>query len=85
MDIHKLNIPDMFIVESDKFKDHRGWLQESYHLNKLLEHRIDITFVQDNLVYSKKDVLRGLHFQKKNSSQGKIYCFNHKKFKSIDP
>ena len=34
MNIHKLNIPDVLIVESDKFGDNRGWFQESYHLNK---------------------------------------------------
>ena len=80
MDIHKLNIPDVFIVKSDKFEDHRGWFQESYHLNKFLKHGIDITFVQDNLVYSKENVLRGLHFQKKDSQGKLVSCIKGKIF-----
>ena len=37
-------------------EDHRGWFQESYSLNKFLKNTIDVTFVQDNLVYSKRNV-----------------------------
>ena len=71
MNIEKLNIEDVFILESHKLTDSRGWFQESYNLNKFLKLGIEPQFVQDNLVYSKGNVLRGLHFQK-NNSQGKL-------------
>ena len=67
-------IEDVFIVEAEKHHDARGWFQEIYHLNKFLEYEINISFVQDNLVYSKQNVLRGLHFQKENGQSKLISC-----------
>jgi len=64
-------LKDVFIFKSKKHLDCRGWFQESYSLNKFLHHKIDLSFVQDNLVYSNKNVLRGLHFQP-NDGQGKL-------------
>ena len=71
MRVEKSNIEGILIIESNKFKDNRGWFQESYNLRKFINSGIDMKFVQDNLVYSKKNVLRGLHFQK-DGSQGKL-------------
>ena len=41
-----------------------GYFTELYNLKN--KNYKNITFVQDNLSYSKKGVLRGLHFQLKN-------------------
>ncbi len=80
MDIHTSNIQNLVIIESEKFKDDRGWFQESYNYNEFNKLGINGEFVQDNLVYSKINVLRGLHFQK-NDSQGKlISCIKGKIF-----
>ena len=80
MNIHKSNIPEVLILESNKLEDDRGWFQESYHLNKFLKQGIDVSFVQDNLVYSKKNILRGLHLQKKDSQGKLISCLKGKIF-----
>ena len=73
-------INDVFVLEFKKHLDSRGWFQETYHLNKFLKHKIDLSFVQDNLVYSNKNVLRGLHFQP-NDGQGKLVsCIKGKIF-----
>ena len=54
------------------FSDNRGFFFESY--NSLAFNEVigsDIVFVQDNHSFSKKNVLRGLHFQL-NKPQGKL-------------
>lgn len=59
-------IPDVLIIEPDVYTDERGFFMETYHKNRYRKMGIDVTFVQDNLSYSKKGVLRGLHYQSPN-------------------
>jgi dTDP-4-dehydrorhamnose 3,5-epimerase len=51
------------------FKDERGLFFESYN-SAMLEQ--NLSFVQDNQSNSKKNVVRGLHFQVNPSAQGKL-------------
>ena len=67
----KTSIPDVIIVEPKVFGDNRGYFMETYVERDFRENGIDVSFVQDNQSRSKKGVLRGLHFQKKNP-QGKL-------------
>jgi dTDP-4-dehydrorhamnose 3,5-epimerase len=43
--------------------DHRGFFQETYRRNALAELGVHDEFVQDNHSRSRRDVLRGMHFQ----------------------
>ncbi len=54
------------------FEDDRGFFFESYHQKLFTENGIPFNFVQDNQSFSKKGVLRGLHFQKLPFAQGKL-------------
>ena len=48
MQIEKeLYIKDVFIIESKKHYDNRGWFQESYHMNNMNKHELNLVFVQD--------------------------------------
>ena len=71
MKIENCNIPDIKLVKNNIFNDDRGRFIESYKKKKYETNGINSSFVQDNLVYSKKNVLRGLHYQKK-FPQGKL-------------
>ncbi|NNM68151.1 MAG: dTDP-4-dehydrorhamnose 3,5-epimerase [Spirochaetales bacterium] len=62
----------LVLVTPRRFLDPRGWFQETYKRSEFVDHGIPETFVQDNLSYSSKGTLRGLHFQKGNSAQGKL-------------
>ena len=46
-----------------KFKDSRGSFYESYKKSDLSSLGIDVDFVQDNQSTSRKNVIRGLHYQ----------------------
>jgi dTDP-4-dehydrorhamnose 3,5-epimerase len=55
------------------FVDERGAFSESFNEAKFrIETGMNLTFVQDNESVSKKDVLRGLHFQVPPKSQAKL-------------
>jgi dTDP-4-dehydrorhamnose 3,5-epimerase len=65
-------IPDVLIIEPKVFGDDRGWFFESFN-EKEFSAIIgkEVSFVQDNHSYSKKGVLRGLHYQTVQT-QGKL-------------
>jgi dTDP-4-dehydrorhamnose 3,5-epimerase len=76
MKLINTKIKDLKIIKSKIFKDKRGFLRETYR-KKLLK---DIDFPFDVMSFSKKNVLRGLHIQTRNSqakivtvTQGKIF------------
>lgn len=67
----KTGIEGLVVVEPKVFGDNRGYFMENYNYNDFKAAGLDMVFVQDNQSKSKKGVLRGLHFQKKNP-QGKL-------------
>ena len=68
----KLDIPDVILIEPKVFFDDRGYFLETFKFSDFLSNNIPNYFVQDNLSFSKKDVIRGIHFQKKPKEQGKL-------------
>jgi dTDP-4-dehydrorhamnose 3,5-epimerase len=71
MNILETDLPGVLIVEPERFGDERGYFMEAYQAERYAEVGISDRFVQDNLSYSRRGVLRGLHFQNPNS-QGKL-------------
>jgi dTDP-4-dehydrorhamnose 3,5-epimerase len=54
------------------FHDERGSFFESFQQKLFDSHGIPAAFVQDNQSFSRKGVIRGLHFQKEPFAQGKL-------------
>ncbi|AOL17289.1 dTDP-4-dehydrorhamnose 3,5-epimerase [Sulfolobus sp. A20] len=67
----RLEIPEVILVEAKQFSDDRGYFEELYKQSEFKEY-IPCNFVQINHSFSKKGVLRGLHFQIKPIPQGKL-------------
>lgn len=70
--VKELILSDVKLLEPDVYQDARGYFFESFNqekFNKIITEKIN--FVQDNQSYSKKNVLRGLHYQV-NRPQGKL-------------
>ena len=63
---HKTKIDGVVVVEPQIFGDSRGYFMETYRKKVFFEGGIKANFVQDNQSKSTKNVLRGLHFQKKH-------------------
>lgn len=74
MKIRNSSIRDVLLIEPDEFSDHRGYFLESFRQSWLSERELTIDFVQDNLSKSKRNVLRGLHYQIQNPQDKLVQC-----------
>ena len=63
MKIIPTSLPGVVVIEPKVFSDPRGHFLETYHQTRYREAGIDAVFVQDNLSFSVRGTLRGLHFQ----------------------
>jgi dTDP-4-dehydrorhamnose 3,5-epimerase len=61
MEIEQLPLVGALLLRPRIFTDDRGFFKETYSLDRYRECGITETFVQDNLSFSHRDVLRGLH------------------------
>jgi dTDP-4-dehydrorhamnose 3,5-epimerase len=68
--------PEVLVLEPRIFQDSRGLFFEAYNRDTLSGVGISYEFVQDNQSLSKKNVLRGLHYQVKRP-QGKLIRVVH--------
>ena len=69
--VQKTGIPDVLILEPRVFGDERGFFLESFNEREMREIGINSHFVQDNHSRSQQNVLRGLHYQIRQT-QGKL-------------
>jgi len=63
MKITETSLPDVLLVNSNVYKDNRGLFFESFNLRAMTEAGLPSTWAQDNFSESKKNVLRGIHYQ----------------------
>ncbi len=68
----RLDIPDVVLIEAVRFRDQRGFFQELYKRTDFLANNVPYDFVQVNVSFSKRGVVRGLHYQLKPMEQGKL-------------
>ncbi len=73
MNLIETELPGVLIIEPKVFGDARGFFMESWNGKRYEEAGLPERFVQDNLSFSARGVLRGLHFQNPNP-QGKLVC-----------
>lgn len=71
MKVIETNLPGVFIIEPRIFVDTRGFFAETWQQKKYEGIGVKEAFVQDNLSFSTRGVLRGLHYQNPNT-QGKL-------------
>src|SRR5438477_5458523 len=64
-------LPGLLVIEPKVFGDPRGFFMETWNARQYREAGIGVPFVQDNISFSKRGALRGLHFQNPHA-QGKL-------------
>ena len=67
-----LSIPGVILIEPQAFPDDRGYFFESFKTSDFQKAGLPTQFVQDNFSFSKKGVIRGLHYQQSPKAQGKL-------------
>ena len=68
----KSEIPEIILLKPQVFSDNRGYFLETYKRSEFIANGIKDDFLQDNISYSKKGVLRGLHYQLNPAAQSQI-------------
>lgn len=63
MELKKTSIEGCFEIIPRIMEDHRGKFVKPYHQETFLNNGIDLTIKEEYYSQSKKNVLRGLHFQ----------------------
>jgi dTDP-4-dehydrorhamnose 3,5-epimerase len=71
MQVIETSLPGVLIIKPKVFGDERGFFLETFQAQRYQQVGIPAPFVQDNLSFSRRGVLRGLHFQNPNP-QGKL-------------
>ena len=71
MKVTEAQIPGMLIFQPKLFSDERGFFLETWSQERYHQAGIQLSFVQDNISFSQKGTLRGLHYQHPQG-QGKL-------------
>ena len=71
MQIAETPLRDVKLVQPTRFGDERGWFAEVFNTTRFANAGLPREFVQDNQSFSRKGVLRGLHYQL-GKPQGKL-------------
>lgn len=72
MKFTKTSLPDVLLITPAVYGDERGHFFESFNSEIWKAQGFTSEFVQDNQSFSKKGVIRGLHFQNAPYAQGKL-------------
>jgi dTDP-4-dehydrorhamnose 3,5-epimerase len=71
MKVFETKLSGVIRIEPRVFGDSRGYFMETWNQSDYAQAGLNTSFVQDNLSFSSRGVLRGLHFQNPNG-QGKL-------------
>jgi dTDP-4-dehydrorhamnose 3,5-epimerase len=71
MNVIQTKLPGVVIIEPRVFGDERGFFIETWQQRRYAEAGLPDHFVQDNLSFSQRGILRGLHYQHPQG-QGKL-------------
>ncbi|NNE80997.1 MAG: dTDP-4-dehydrorhamnose 3,5-epimerase [Silicimonas sp.] len=73
MKVVETTLPDVLIIEPNRYSDDRGFFSESWNRKRMRDAGLDFDFVQDNHSMSAETgTLRGLHFQSPPHAQAKL-------------
>jgi len=63
MEIIKTDIKDLYLIKTDCFEDKRGYFQKIFNFDFFAQNRLSTDFKEFYYSISKKDTIRGMHFQ----------------------
>ena len=71
MNVTETSLPGVLVLEPRVFRDDRGFFFETFNLSGMVELGLPAEWKQDNFSLSKRNVVRGIHYQI-NQAQGKL-------------
>jgi len=76
MKVEETRLPGVLLLTPNVYRDERGAFQETFNLRQMVEAGLPSNWVQDNFSVSKRNVLRGIHYQVVQP-QGKLVRVTH--------
>lgn len=76
MKVEETGLPGVLVLTPAIYRDDRGAFQETFNLRQMGDAGLPQTWVQDNFSVSRKNVLRGIHYQIVQP-QGKLVRVTH--------
>src|ERR1019366_6261226 len=76
MKISETSLPGVLLLSPTIYRDNRGAFMETWNQNGMAEAGLPTAWVQDNSSVSKKNVIRGIHYQMVQP-QGKLVRVTH--------
>ncbi len=67
-----LPLDGLILIRPQVFPDERGWFMETFRSSDFSRSGLPDRFVQENRSFSRRGVLRGLHYQLPPKAQGKL-------------
>jgi dTDP-4-dehydrorhamnose 3,5-epimerase len=80
MEVSATDLPEVLLVQPRVFHDRRGHFFEIYQHERYSQSGVVGHFVQDNVSFSKRDVLRGLHYQAGQAQDKLVVVLNGRIF-----
>jgi dTDP-4-dehydrorhamnose 3,5-epimerase len=76
MKVHETALPGVFVLSPTIYRDGRGEFFETFNLRDITDAGLPTLWPQDNFSLSRKNVLRGIHYQVQQP-QGKLVRVTH--------
>lgn len=76
MKIEQTSLPGVLLLTPVMYRDDRGAFLETYNQRAMAEAGLPTQWLQDNFSFSKKNVVRGIHYQI-TQPQGKLVRVTH--------
>ena len=71
MNVIETSLPGVLVLEPRIFRDERGFFFETFNLAQMVNLGLPAEWKQDNFSLSKRNVIRGIHYQI-SEAQGKL-------------
>jgi dTDP-4-dehydrorhamnose 3,5-epimerase len=70
---NETNVKGAFLIEPEKFEDHRGFFARSFSQTEFLEHGLRAQFVEAGISFNlRAATVRGMHYQAAPHAQAKL-------------
>ncbi len=76
MNVRQTELPGVLVLTPKIYRDDRGEFFETFNLRRMTDAGLPSVWTQDNFSFSRKNVLRGIHYQVQQP-QGKLVRVTH--------
>src|SRR3990167_8516325 len=77
MNVLSTKFSGVYVIEPKDFQDERGVFVKIFHQDIFLQNKLDHRFVESYYSVSKKNVIRGMHFQTPPADHTKLVYVTH--------